>query len=847
VRYGHFDDANREYVITTPETPTPWINHLGCEDFFALVSNHGGGYAFYRDARLRRLTRFRYNNVPAGAGGRIFYLRDAGEAWTPTWLPMKRDIEDYRCRHGLGYTIIGARYRGLEAEQLCFVPLGFDCEVHTLTLRNVSHAEKTLQVFSFVEFCLWNAYDDMTNFQRNLNTGEVEIDDRTIYHTTEYRERRNHYAFYHSQAPIVGFDSDRDAFLGRYCHFGEPHAVLRGAASNSVASGGAPIASHALEVTLAPGEERSLIFVLGFVENPREERWEAPGRIDKRRARAMIEAFATVDDVARARARLADHWRERIDGFRLESEDPRLNRMVNLWNPYQCMTTFHMSRSASFYESGVTRGIGFRDSNQDLLGVAHLVPERARQRILDLAATQFEDGGAYHQYQPLTKRGNHDIGGGFNDDPLWLVLAVAAYTKETGDYGILDEPVPFDGQGEPVPLLDHCRRSIDHVIHNLGPHGLPLIGRADWNDCLNLNCCSEEPDESFQTTVNRGGRTAESLMIAGTFVLIGEEQAQLLEQRGHHDEAAAIRAEVAAMRERVIAHGWDGAWFLRAYDAEGRKVGSHECPEGQIFIEPQGFCVMAGIGVASGEAEKALDAVAERLDTPFGIMLHQPAYRRYRPELGEITSYPPGYKENAGIFCHNNPWIMIAETVLGRGDRAFEYYKKIAPAYLEEEHGRRHGTEPYVYAQMIAGRDAPDHGTAKNSWLTGTAAWNYVAITQHMLGIRPEHSGLRVRPCIDPGLGSYRVLRRIRGASYRITVHPRRAARRASVSTECPSTATSSPTRLRARWSTSNASSKGEPLRGPALPRRGHAGGLRSQDGERLPRRERGGRKLRIL
>jgi cellobiose phosphorylase len=484
----------------------------------------------------------------------------------------------------------------------------------------------------------------------------------------------------------------------------------------------------------------------------------------------MIEQLSDAEKVRQALQRLSDDWSEQLNVYRVESKDARLNRMVNIWNPYQCMTTFNLSRSASFYESGIGRGIGFRDSNQDLLGFVHLVPERARQRIVDLAATQFDDGGAYHQYQPLTKQGNHELGGGFNDDPLWLILAVAAYTKETGDYGILDAAVPFAGKVEGVPLLEHCARSFRHVLDNLGPHGLPLIGRADWNDCLNLNCFSTTPDESFQTTANREGRTAESVFIAGMFVMIGEEYARLLELRGLADEAQAARGHVEAMRQAVLTHGWDGEWFLRAYDAEGGKVGSRECEEGQIYIEPQGFCVMAGIGVESGEAQRALDSVKACLDTAYGVVLQQPAYLRYHASLGEISSYPPGYKENAGIFCHNNPWIMIAETVLGRSARAFEYYKKIAPAYVEEERSELHGAEPYVYAQMIAGRDARDHGRAKNSWLTGTAAWNYVAIAHHMLGVRPEHEGLRVRPCMDPKVGSYRVTRKVRGATYQIRV-----------------------------------------------------------------------------
>jgi cellobiose phosphorylase len=770
MRFGSFDDQAREYVITTPTTPYPWINYLGSETFFALISHQAGGYCFYRDARLRRLLRYRYNNVPADVGGRYFYIHDGGDYWTPSFMPVKRELESFECRHGLGYTIITGKRGGIRAKALYFVPLGHNAEVHRLELKNEGTAPKTITVFSYLEFCLWNALDDATNYQRNFSTGEVEVDGSTIYHKTEYRERRNHYAFYHVNQAVAGFDTDRETFFGLYNGMGEPQVVAAGRSKNSVASGWAPIASHALTVTLAPGQGKSFVFTLGYIENPKEEKWEKPGVINKQRAKALIEAFSTDAQVDAAMKKLSQYWTGMLSKYTVESKDEKLNRMVNIWNPYQCMVTFNMSRSASYFETGIGRGMGFRDSNQDLLGFVHLVPERARERIIDIASTQFEDGSAYHQYQPLTKRGNNDIGSGFNDDPLWLILGVAAYIKETGDYGILQEQVPYDNDPKKSgTLFDHLRASFHHVINNLGPHGLPLIGRADWNDCLNLNCFSETPDESYQTTGNKVGRTAESIFIAGMFVYIGPEYAALAEKVGKPDEAKKAREHVERMITTVEKHGYDGQWFLRAYDYYGNKVGSKENKEGQIYIEPQGFCVMARIGLDNGMAVKALDSVKERLDTPYGIVLNNPAYTEYHLELGEISSYPPGYKENAGIFCHNNPWIMIAETVVGRGDRAFDYYKKIAPAYLEDK-SEIHRTEPYVYSQMVAGKDAVRHGEAKNSWLTGTAAWNFVAISQYMLGVRPEYDGLLVQPCIGKEIGEFRVTRQCRGATYRIHV-----------------------------------------------------------------------------
>jgi cellobiose phosphorylase len=772
MKFGHFDDKNREYVITTPKTPYPWINYLGSDNFFGLVSHQAGGYCFFRDAKLRRLTRYRYNNVPTDSGGRYFYITEGKDYWSPSYMPVKRELESFECRHGLGYSKITGKRNGLKCELLFFVPLGQTAEVHQVTLTNESSAKKSFKLFSFAEWCLWNAADDSANFQRNFSTGEVEIDGSTLYHKTEYRERRDHYALYHVNAPIVGFDTDRESFFGLYNGFGEPDVVAAGESKNSVASGWSPVASHCLAVDLAPGETKTFVFTLGYVEVPKDKKWEKPGVINKQPAKKLIDAFSTTEQVTAALAKLREHWNGMLGLYELSSGDEKLNRMVNIWNPYQCMVTFNMSRSASYFESGIGRGMGFRDSNQDLLGFVHLVPERARERIIDIASTQFPDGSAYHQYQPLTKRGNNDVGSGFNDDPLWLILGVAGYIKETGDWGILDEQVPFDNdENNKASLLEHCKRSFDHVLNNLGPHGLPLIGRADWNDCLNLNCFSETPDESYQTTGNRVGRTAESVFIAGMFVHIGPEYAALCEKKGQADEAKRARSEVQKMEGTVLRDGWDGEWFLRAYDFFGKKVGSKECPPGdaQILIEPQGFCVMAGIGVQTGEAKKALDSVKERLDTRYGIVLNNPPYAEYHVELGEISSYPPGYKENAGIFCHNNPWIMIAETVIGRGDRAFEYYKKIAPAYLEDI-SEIHRTEPYVYSQMIAGKDAVRHGEAKNSWLTGTAAWNFVAASQYLLGVRPEFDGLSVKPCIGTEIPEFTVTRKCRGATYNIKV-----------------------------------------------------------------------------
>ena len=816
MKFGHFDDEKREYVIETPKTPLPWINYLGSENFFSLRSNTGGGYSFYKDAKLLRLTRYRYNNYPVDTDGHYFYIKDGDTVWNPGWQPVRTELDSYECRHGLGYTVITGKKNGVTAKEELLVPVHDNCELTRVTLTNESDVEKHLDLYSYVEFCLWNAEDDMSNFQRNFSTGEIEYEDGVIYHKTEYRERRNHYAVFAVNTKIDGFDTSRDVFCGPYHGDDEPDMVMRGESGNSIAHGWAPVGSHHIKVTLAPGESKDYIFILGYIENPKNEKFKKNtkyatkdeayaaykvdrnhpmdkadklygktyvstlsdlymgGIINKDRAKALIGKYSTNEAFDGAMSELRGYWDNLLSTMHISSGDPKLDRMVNICNQYQCMVTFNMSRSASYYESGLGRGMGFRDSCQDLLGFVHLIPERARERIIDIASTQLIDGSAYHQYQPLTKRGNAAIGGGFHDDPLWLIAAVSAYIKETGDFGILDVSCPFNNDEKTAePLMEHLRRSFNYIKDQKGPHGLPLIGRADWNDCLNLNCFSDTPGESFQTTGPDEGPVAESVFIAGMYVKYGREYASLCRHLGLTDEAEEVIKETEKMTESVLTSGWDGEWFIRAFDANGDPVGSSKDEEGKIFIESQGMCVMAGIGVDKNDpdcpAEKSMKSVEKYLDSPRGVMLHQPAYTRYRLNLGEISSYPPGYKENAGIFCHNNPWISIAETSLGHGNRAFDIYTKTCPAYIEDI-SEIHRTEPYVYCQMVAGMDAARPGEGKNSWLTGTAAWTFFNVSQYILGIRPELDGLVIDPCIKSDMLKIHVTRKFRGVTYDITI-----------------------------------------------------------------------------
>src|SRR6266542_3211043 len=688
MRYGYFDDSAREYVITRPDTPLPWINYLGCEAYFGLISNTAGGYSFYKDARLRRLTRYRYNNSPLDMGGRYLYIRDnnTGKYWSPSWMPTRLKLDEYECRHGQGYTIIASKLNGIKSSTRYFVPLGESLEIWQVTLTNESGSDSNLSLFSAIEFCLWDANDDATNFQRNYSIGQVEVVDEVIYHKTEYRERRDHFAYFACSEKLAGFDTIREDFLGAYRGWNEPAVVENGESCNSVAYGWQPIGSQHVKLQLKPGEQKQIIFILGYQENPKDDKFDPPGSqiINKKSAKKALEKYLQPVNANKAFDELRDYWTMLLGKLQVTTPDEHTNRMVNIWNAYQCMVTFNLSRSASLFESGIGRGMGFRDSTQDLLGFVHMIPKRARERILDLSATQLKNGGAFHQYQPLTKRGNNDVGSGFNDDPAWLVLGVSAYIKETGDWSILDELVQYENEPETeTPLYEHLQRSIQYTLERLGPNNLPLIGRADWNDCLNLNCFSETPGQSFQTTTNKDGKTAESVFIAALFVQAGTELAEIACRRGLQDQAGSYRRQIAHMEETIREHAWDGEWFLRAYDDAGNKVGSHECEEGKIFIETQGYCVLAGVGLEECIATKAMESVSKHLATEHGIVLQQPAYSKYYLELGEISSYPPGYKENAGIFCHNNPWVMIAETRVGNGDRAHDYYLRINPSARE--------------------------------------------------------------------------------------------------------------------------------------------------------------------
>jgi cellobiose phosphorylase len=748
-KYGYFDRRNREFVITRPDTPTPWINYLGAEEYCALMSNTAGGYSFHRDPRDRRITRFRYNNIPPDRPGRYIYVRDQenGTYWSATWQPVVQAKRyRYECRHGLGYTKILSESQGIATETTYFVPLQENVEFWVAKVRNTSKKTRKLTLFTYAEFCLWHAEMDMTDFQYTLNIAKAELDGNIIFHETEYAPdaQRFNLSFFASSKKPSGYDCDREAFIGPYRSEADPRAVTEGRSFNSFSSGGNPIASMAIDLSLDPGQEKDVVFILGVADR-------------KSQARAIAKKYKSVTAVIKKLGELKRYWEASLGTYQVKTPDADVDIMVNTWNQYQCRTTFNWSRFASYYEAGIGRGMGFRDSNQDTLGVVHSIPKRVKERIKELAANQFKNGSSYHKFFPLTKTGEK---GGYSDDPLWLILAVAGYIKETGDRAFLNERVSYIDGGKGI-MYEHLKRAIDFVWSERGEKGFTLMRFADWNDCLNLGTDNERAETTWVPELH--------------YLAIREflRLADLQEKESDMKKYAALGEKI---KRNFNKRAWDGAWFIRGIDKNGKAVGSKRNKKGKIYLNTQAWAVMSGIADEK-RSFTCMDMVKKHLDSKYGVMLMAPAYSAFDPILGAITTFAPGLKENGGIFCHSNPWAMIAETILGRGDRAFEYYKKILPP-VKNRIADTHQTECYVYSQFITGKDNPHFGRARNSWLTGTAAWNMVAISQYILGIRPEHAGLMVNPCIPRAWKRFTVKRKFRNAAYVIEVrNPKRVSR----------------------------------------------------------------------
>ncbi len=743
--YGYFDKKTGEYVITRPDTPTPWINYIGEGHFGGIISNTAGGYSFYRDPRHRRVTRYRYNSIPVDQPGRYIYLRDmeTGDFWSPTWQPVKRSLDSYECRHGPSYTRIRSTYHDIESEVIYFVPPGDGCELWVLTLRNLGAAPRSLRAFAYAEFSLPDAVIDQTNLDWGGQIMRAELR-REVLWAVSYALPANYY--FASSAPVMGFDTDREVFVGPYHDLSKPTVIERGEPCNSLASRGNVIASLCHVINLGPNEERRIVFILGC-EN------------DKNNADSVIPRYRNLAAVDEAFAKLREDWAEYFAALSVDTPDPEMNAILNVWNPIQCRAALHWSRFVSAYETGLGRGMGTRDSSQDTMGVVHAAPERVRGTLKMLWGLQFLDGYTWHMIYPLTGKGGPGLAGEqpdrpqwFSDDHLWLIMATCHYLKETGDYAFLDLAVPYQ-DGDAAPVWDHIKRAVEFTNTHRGVYGLPRMGFSDWDDTLQLD---------------KGSGKAASVLAGMMFCRALNDLAELCEYLGLGEEVKHylnLRDDMAA---RINEHTWDGAWYIRAYDDQGKAVGSHTETYQQISLNTQTWALIGGVATPE-RAKMAMESAHQKLNTQYGFALMTPVYRGYNPRIGGTTTYPPGAKENGGIFCHAHTWAIIAAAILGRSDRAYTYYRQILPLAHNENVDLRK-TEPYVYCGNLLGPEHPKFGRGFNSWLTGTATWAYVAGTQYILGIRPTHYGLEVAPCIPQEWPSFTVTRRFRGATYLIEV-----------------------------------------------------------------------------
>ncbi len=757
--YGYFDDENREYVITNPKTPVKWINYIGTLAFGGIVDQTGGALICKGDPALNRITKY-IPQLPASEfKGETLYLRlrqaEGYLVFSPFYVPTLTPYARYECRVGLGYSRIISEMHGLRTEVTIFVPPGASCEVRDIRITNLTDTPLNVDAVPVVEYSHFDALKQFTNADWVPQTMQSEWDaDLQVLSQFAFMNKETRVNYFTSNRPISSFESDRARFLGdhEYGTWANPLALQQEELDCYQARRGDNIGAllHHLG-DIRPGQTVRLITQLGQVQNVRQARQD----IEKYRQEAQID---------QALEEMARYWDTYLGTIQVQTPNPDFNRMVNVYNPRQCHTTFNWSRYLSLYQLGLgARGMGFRDSSQDVMGVIPAMPQEAKGLLVKLLSVQKRDGSAMHQFYPLTMEANEgdsremeDRPSYYSDDHLWAILAVCAYVQETGDLDFLAQEVPFydkDKNDQPIesaPVLEHLKRGIAFTRGDLGRHGLPLLGFADWNDTGNLPT------------------GAESVFTACLYGTALREMIALAKHLGDKDLAQDYQAAYEQMAQAVNREAWDGGWYIRYFDQDGQPLGSHRNRHGQIYTNAQSWAVISGFAPPE-RATTALDAVRQRLNTPKGIKLSTPGFNRYDPAIGGMTTYPPGAKENGGIFLHANPWVMIAETIVGRGDRAFEYYNQINPA-TKNSIIDEYECEPYVYAQNILGDEHPQFGLGRNSWLSGTASWCYQAATKYILGVRPTFDGLLLDPCIPAEWDGFTVTRRFRGSTYRIEV-----------------------------------------------------------------------------
>jgi len=741
--YGFFDQAAREYVVTNPATPTPWINYIGHIKYGGFVSNNAGGFSYHLTPKKGRLLRYRYNGLPDDRPGRYIYIRDndSGDFWSNAWQPVQKPLAQYQTetRHGLSYTKIISQYSGIKTTTTYFVPMGEELELWAMEIENCGQEDRHLSSFSYAEFCPLDPFMDQFAFTYTRKISRLKAAGtginysflmyyheaiRTVYHSTCFAVSE----------PLSGYETTRERFIGRYRSESNPEMLESGKTTDQGAIGGNPVAVLKNTITLKPGQKKFLVYVLG------------PGTVQKEGRKALAR-YGSAGGVQAALDKLAAWWDGNLSTLSVRTPDENMNTMLNLWNQYQCHLTFVISRSTSLYDGGFFReGFGYRDSHQDTLGVMHCMTARVRERLITLLGAQYKSGKAPHIYNPLTDQGR---GWDCSDDHLWIVQSVCAYVKESGDLDFFREPVKFLDGGK-APVYEHLKRALDHSLSTRGRHGLCLGFEADWNDCLNLH----EGGVSVWTTI---------------FLAYGLQEfvaaARVLKKMKDVEKYSRAYEQIKAVINKVA---WDGKWYTRAYTAKGAVVGSQKNKEGRLYLLPQAWSIMAGIA-DSRRAITCMDSVAQKLYTKHGLIKLTPSYTRYDDEIGSITMFPPGTNENGGVFCHSNLWPVVAECMLGRGDLAFKYYSTLNPVRYNGD-ADVHATEPYIYSQQLRGIEHPNFGMGENSWLTGTASWAMYSGITYILGLQPQYDGLLIDPCIPAKWDGFVINRDFRGAKYRITV-----------------------------------------------------------------------------
>lgn len=761
--YGFFDDANHEYVITNPKTPVKWINYIGSLSFGGFVDQTGGMLICRQDPALNRITRYLTQGPPSEFKGTTLYLRLPGdkrgyEVFSPFYVPTLTPLTRYTCHVGLGYSKFISEYRGIQTEVCIFVPLNANLVIQQVTVTNLTEKDQNVDLTPVVEYTHPDALKQLINADWVPQTMQSyhDVDSRGLTILSQapfmFKGRRRNYLTANLSA--TSYETDRGAFLGDqgYGSWASPQSLQAPELGSNLALRGDNISALMLHLgDIPPGESRQAIILLGQTDKFKDG---VPEIEDYREAERVEAAFAEI----------RTFWQNVLSTAQVSTPDPAMDRMLNIHNPRQCVVTMNWSRYLSLYQLGFgARGMGFRDSSQDVMGALPALPEACKQLLIKLMRVQKQDGSAMHQFNPLTmvanmgdSAGEEDRPNFYSDDHLWGVLAVVEYLKETGDFGFLEEVIPFyekDRQEAPMEagsLWEHLRRAIHFTHENTGAHGLPLLGFADWNDTVNLPA------------------GAESLFTAHLYGWALLEMIGLAEKLGEDETVETYSAFYQSMQDIVNAVAWDGEWYVRYFDHQGGLLGSHRNSQGKIFTNAQSWAVLSGFAPERWSLQ-ALDSVFEHLNTAHGIKLSTPGYDGFDPDKGGVTTYPPGAKENGGIFLHANPWVMIAETLLGRGDRAYQYYRQINPA-TKNDLADVFECEPYVYPQNILGDEHPQFGLARNAWLTGTASWAYQAGLKYILGVRPEYDGLRLDPCVPSDWQRFSITRHFRGAEYTIQV-----------------------------------------------------------------------------